>query len=80
MRVVRINEIEKMRRDGERKFVTGQNNPGALFGREGNLLFELLQVGDPVFQLPFPVVPEFGSDIGPETWGEGKEPLIGGFG
>ena len=49
MRVVRINEIEKMRRDGERKFVTGQNNPGALFGREGNLLFELLQVGDAVF-------------------------------
>ena len=78
--IVRINEIEKMGRDGQRKFVTGQNNPSALFGRERNLLFELLQVGDTVFKLPFPVVPELGNNIGPETWGEGKEPLIGGFG
>ena len=69
-----------MRRNRQRELVSGQDHPGALFGGQSDLLFELLKVGDPVFQLPFPVVPEFGSDIGPETWGEGKEPLIGGFG
>ncbi len=65
--------------NGERKLVSGQNYPGAFFAGKCELLFELLEVGDPVFELPFPVVPELGSNIWPKTRGESKEPLIGGF-
>jgi hypothetical protein len=52
---------------------------GAFFARKSNLFLELLQVRDSILKLPFPVVPEFGSDIGPEPWRERKEPLVGGF-
>jgi hypothetical protein len=79
VRIFRVNEIEKMRCNRERKLVSGQNYAGALFPRKRDLLFELLQIGDPVFELPFPVVPEFGSDIWPKAGSERKEPLIGGF-
>jgi hypothetical protein len=80
MRVFPVDKVEEMRCDGQGKFVSGEDYPSTFFGRECDSLFKLLEVGDPVFKLPFPIVPEFGSDIGPETWGEGKEPLIGGFG
>jgi hypothetical protein len=79
-RVFRVDKVEEMRCDCQRKFVSGEDYPRTFFGRERDPLFKLLEVGDPVFKLPFPIVPELGSDIGPETWGEGEEPLIGGFG
>ena len=70
--ILGFDEIEKMRRNRKREFVSGQDHPGAFLGGWRDFLFELLQVGQQVFKLPFPVVPELGSDIGPETWGEGK--------
>ncbi len=79
IRVFGVDEIEKMGRNGERKLVSGQNYTSALFAGKRELPFELLQVGDAVFELPFPIVPEFGSDIWPKTRRERKEPLIGGF-
>src|ERR1700742_3272600 len=78
--IFRINEIEKVGRNCQRELVSREDYPSALFGRKCNLLFKLLKVGDPVFKLPFPVVPELGNDVWPETWGEGKETLISGFG
>jgi len=78
--VLWVNEIKKMWCHGQRELVSRQNYAGALLAGKGDLLFELLQVSDSVFKLPFPVVPELGIDIGPKAWCEGKEPLIGGFG
>jgi hypothetical protein len=79
IRVFGVDEIEKMGRNGERKLVSGQNYTSALFAGKRELPFELLQVSDAVFELPFPIAPEFGSDIRPKTRRERKEPLIGGF-
>ena len=80
VRIFRVDEIEKMGCNGEGQLVSGQDDAGALFSGKCELLFELLEVGDPVFKLPFPVVPKLGSDVWPKTWSERKEPLIGGFG
>src|SRR5437764_14449914 len=63
-RIVRIfvarDEIEKMRRDCEGEFVAGKEDPAALFIAKIDMLFELSQRCDPVLELPFPIIPEFG--------------------
>ena len=80
IRIFGIDQIEKVRGNCERQLGSGQDHPGAFFPGKCDLLFELLEIGDAVFKLPFPVVPKLGYDIGPETWSEGKEAFIGGFG
>jgi hypothetical protein len=77
--IVRSNQVKKMGSYGKCKFVAGEYDAGAFFVRKSNLLLELLQVRDSILKLPFPVVPEFGCHVGPETWRERKEPLVGGF-
>jgi hypothetical protein len=78
--ILRVDEIKEMRGNRERELVSGKDHPGPFIPAQDNSLFELLEIGDSIFKLPFPVIPEFGSDIGPESGGEGKEPLIGGLG
>jgi hypothetical protein len=78
--VLGIDEIEKMRSNSQCQLISREDNSSAFFAGKGDLLFELLQVGNPIFKLPLPIVPKFGSDIGPESRGKRKEPLVSGFG
>ena len=54
-----------MRRDRERELRPGKQNAVAFFIREFEMLLELGQRSDAILELPFPIVPEFGRDIGP---------------
>ena len=54
-----------MRRDGERELVAGKQNAAAFLFAKIDMLLELSERRDPVFELPFPIVPEFGRDLGP---------------
>ena len=78
--ILGVDQVKKVGGDRKRELVAGQQDAGAFFAGKGDLPLELAQVGDSVFKLPFPVVPVFRSDIGPETRREGKEPLVGGLG
>ena len=68
-RIVRIflarDQIEKMRRDGERELVAREQYSAPFFIRKLEMLVELGQRRDPVFELPFPIVPEFRRGAGP---------------
>ena|ERR1700730_1110388 len=79
VRVFRVNQVKKMGGDRKRELVAGQYDSSAFFARESDPPLELPQVRYSIFELPFPVAPEFGSNIGPEARREGKEPLISGF-
>ena len=56
--VLRVDEVKKLRRDGHRQFGVGQARAlGFRFGEIRDVLLQLLQRGDAVFELPLPVVP-----------------------
>ena len=75
VRIVAFDQVEKMRRDRERELVAGEQNAGALFFGEDEMLLELRQGGDAIPELPFPVVPEFRRDIR-EVTGRGGDELF----
>jgi len=53
MLVQRVNEIEKIRRDGERELVVRQFRAGEFLRRErGHEALQLLRRGDAMFELP----------------------------
>jgi len=39
----------------------------------------LVESCNPIFELPFPIVPETRIDLGPVTWRVGDKPLVSGF-
>jgi len=51
-----------MRGDGEREFVAGKQNAATFFLAKIDMLLELGERDDPVFELPFPIVPRLGRD------------------
>ena len=65
-RIVRIliarDQVEKMRRDGEREFVAGKQHPAAFLVAQVEIFLELGERGDPILELPFPIVPKFRRD------------------
>src|SRR5882724_6228664 len=64
------DQIEKMRRDREREFISGKQNAVPLLLVKIEMFFELSERGDSVFKLPFPIVPELRRDpaaAGPVT-------------
>ena len=61
--IIALDQVEKMRRDGERELVAREQNARALLLGEGEMLLELRQGGDAIFELPFPVIPEFRRDL-----------------
>ena len=79
VRILAIDQIEEVRSHGKRELVSREQNPGALFWGQGDFPLELGKVRDSVFKLPFPVVPELGSDAGPVSWRMGMEPPVGDF-
>jgi len=53
-----INQVEEVRRDGQRQLVVGKCRPGVLLGAQaGHQPLQLLHRRDPVLQLPVPVIP-----------------------
>ena len=59
------DQIEKVRRDCERQFISRKEHPAAFFVAKIDILLELSQRRDPVLELPFPIVPKFGRDLRP---------------
>jgi hypothetical protein len=58
--IIAWDQIEKMRGDRQREFVAGEQNAAAFFLAKIEMFFELSEGRDPVFELPFPIVPDFG--------------------
>src|ERR1051325_8192961 len=74
MFVRRINQIEKIRRDAERKFVIGEARAGDFLRRErGHQAFELFPRTDAVLELPAPVIPIAVRHVAPEATTGGTE-------
>ena len=74
----RINQVEEIRRDGEGELVIRQFGPGVFLRREGrHQAHQLFQRGDPVLELPAPVVPVGVGHVGPETAARRGELLEG---
>ena len=51
--------------NGQREFVAGQQNAAAFLGAQFQMFLELREGGNSVFELPFPIVPEFRSRVWP---------------
>ena len=65
IRIVARDQIEEMRRNGESEFIAGEQHPAALLLAKIDMLLELGQRRDPIFELPFPIIPEFRRHIRP---------------
>ncbi len=65
VRIIARDQVKKVRGDGERQLVAGEQDAAPFFIRKFEVLLELGQRRDPVFELPFPIVPEFRRDPGP---------------
>jgi hypothetical protein len=74
--VVRLDEVEVVRGDGEGQFVAGEEEAFAFVRREAQVLRGLLGGADAVAELPAPVVPFGVGGLGPET-GVGQRALPG---
>src|SRR5439155_12213517 len=71
VRIITRHQIKKMRSDRERQFVAREQHSAALFLAKIEMFFELSERRDPVFELPFPIFPEFRRDpaiAGPMAW------------
>ena len=51
--------------NGQREFVAGQQNAAAFLVAQFQMFLELREGGNSVFELPFPIVPEFRSRVWP---------------
>ncbi len=65
VRIVPRDEVEKVRRDGESELVPGKQNPAAFLFAQIEMLLELSERSNSIFELPFPILPEFRCDPGP---------------
>src|SRR4029450_730250 len=55
-------EVKKVWRDREREFVAREQNATTFLVTQLQVFFQLSQRGDPVLELPFPIVPKFRRD------------------
>jgi hypothetical protein len=53
--------------NGQREFVTGEQNAAALLDTQCQMFLELRKRGNSVFELPFPIVPQFRGRVWPIT-------------
>ena len=75
VRVLPVDQVKKVGCDAQGQFAAGENRPGAFLRRQLQQRFELSQRGNPVLQLPLPVVPLGGVHIGPAAGGVGSKRL-----
>ena len=75
-----MDEIEKMRRNGEGQFVAGEDDSGALFLGEDEPGLKSCQGGNPIPHLPCPTIPVGWSNIFavPVAGGSGSEFAVSG--
>src|SRR4051794_521330 len=74
--IVPWDQIKEMRRDRESEFIAGKQNTGPFLFAQRQILLQLRQRRDAIFQLPFPVVPKFGANPVPIAWRVGAERLL----
>ena len=67
IRIVAIDQVEKIWRDRERELLVGVRTPGFLVRRERHQLLQLLDRGDAVLELPRPVLPIALGNVLPES-------------
>ena len=61
-RIIRIvcgQQVEKVWSNGQREFIAGQQDAAAFLGAQFQMFLELCKSGNPILELPFPVVPKF---------------------
>ena len=63
VRTVCRQQVKKVWGNGQRKFVAGQQDAAAFLGAEFQMFLELRESGNPVFELPFPILPKFRSRV-----------------
>ena len=73
IRILPLDQVEVMRSDGQSQLVAGKDDPGTLFGRKHQMLLESFNAGDPILELPLPVIPLLWGHIGPVARGGGGE-------
>ena len=71
--IVRLDQVEKMRRDRKSEFVARKQHARPLRLGKNEMFLELGERSDAVLQLPFPVIPEFGRNIGEVSGRVGDE-------
>ena len=65
--VGRVNEIEEVRRDGQRQLVIGQRRPGDFLRRQRrHQPLKLFDRRNAVFELPMPIIPVGIGHVGPK--------------
>jgi hypothetical protein len=67
VRVVAVDEVEKIRRDRERQFLVREQAARPLLGRERHVALELLDGREPVLELPRPILPVGCRDVLPKS-------------
>jgi hypothetical protein len=65
VRIITRNQVEEMRRNGEREFVAREQDAAAFFLAKIEMPVELSERCDPVPELPFPIIPEFRRHLRP---------------
>jgi hypothetical protein len=67
VRIVPLDQIEKVRRDRQREFRAGEQDTVPFVIGELEMLLELRQRGDAILELPPPIVPLLGRHIRPKA-------------
>ena len=65
VRIVRVNQVEKVGCDRQCQLILGKQAACSLVGCQFEVLLQLLQRSDTVFELPLPVLPEVGRYVRP---------------
>ena len=66
--IVGIDEIEELGRDAHAQLCPGEQHPRAFLRREAEVGFQGLEIGDPIAQLPAPIIPLLWSGPRPMAW------------
>lgn len=80
IRIKGIDEVKKVRCDAKSELITRKQYTGPFFSGQRDLIFELFESSDPIFELPLPIVPRVRWNIGPKALAKRNKPLISGFG
>ena len=68
VRIVALDQVEVMGRDGQCQFVARENDPRPFLRGQLQVPLETIESRYPVLKLPLPVLPLLRRDIRPLTW------------
>ena len=67
VRIVAVDQVEKIRRDREGQFLVGEEAAGFFRRGERHVALQLLDGRDPVLELPGPILPVRRRNVGPKA-------------